>query len=270
MPNQTEVIDNFLDYCKDGLTLGYLWTGSLSNKEFMQEGLEYLVCRLEKNSNIHSYRKMSFILSYLAYKIFEIKKKITYKNNVLDIENLTKYDVYNLEKNYENTYNDEERLKQLLQLVLLRLISHSNEYTSIENILNTYMKYPKYINYNEDMMELSCGFSYSSDMQRYLTDMQNLALYQKELVKLCRRFYGEYDERTLNEEIILVLFKLSFSETGIEELINSITKKARDEETLIEINEVKRIANIVDALRKKEYGENYKKFDDISKIRFLD
>lgn len=276
MPNDKDILNNFLYYCTLSLTRGYLdYSKESFNKEYELEGIKYLISRLENYNNMEiPYYYSEFILSYMAYKIFEIKKKLMSKYYLIDLNNLINSSsilskISMLESEYDSINDKNEKIKSLSQLVLFKLINDPSQYTYISKILNIYMKKDSFVTESKKNIEISCSFSANSELIYYLKNMQKLNIYQKELTQLCNKYYDKKDNITLYEEMILTLIKASFPESGVKDLIASIEKRAKDQVILEELNEISKVTNILDNLRKRIYGEKYMKFNDLSNINFI-
>ena len=248
----------FFRYAESCLTFGYLYPGNLFNKKYMLEGIDYLKDTLLKNEP-KKFDSPNFLIAYIIYKVFELKKKVIPENVLLEVEkdvNDVGSKIYPLEEEYEKTYHNSNKFNILSKLIFFRLIE------------NGYLcRYVEHINTLKESRDGNILYitTYASKYS-HIKNIHTILINQNELVELSKNFYDQDDEKLLYEELILLLLRALFFEKEIPKKITSFIKRTKNSELIQEAEEAKKLVERLNKTRIINYGEDYLNFDDVTKL----
>ncbi len=277
-PNEMEFLNNFLNYCRYSIKIYLDYSLENSGNQTLLLGAEYLFSRLDNiNHTGGLYANKDFLFTYIAYRIFEIQKKVEsyyyLEMDKLGTSNQIYAEIKKIKNEYANIQDKKEKMIYILDLVFFEMLLHFSEFDSIMSLTKKYSDKSNYdacVREIGKTIEISYWYDLNGDLIGHVKNMQEIFLHQKELMELCRKYYGNNDDMLLYEEIVEALFKYCFSEKGADELIESVKNRAKNPEILAEVNVVERAAKILKKIRKRDFKENYKEFDDISNIKIVD
>ena len=248
----------FLRYAEKCLTFGYLYPGNLFNKKYMLEGIDYLKNTLLRNEP-KKFDSPNFLIAYIIYRIFELKKILIPENVLLEAEreiNHVGSKISVLEEKYSKSYDNSNKFDILSKLIFFKLIENVSSCTYVEYI-NT-IKESK----NNNILYITTD----ADRYSHIKNIHTILLYQKELVKLTKNLYEQNNEKLLYEELILLLLRALFFEKEIPQKIISLAKKTQNNKLIQEIEETKKLVETLENIRIVNYGEDYLNFDDVTKL----